>query len=434
LGVGARNYFSGGPSVNQDVLIKCESLGKKFCINQRKSMLYGGVDVFASMVGFPTRRDTLRNHEIWALRDLNFEVKRGETLGVIGINGAGKSTLLRVLSGIYPPDAGTVSIKGPVGALIAAGAGFHPDMTGRENIYLNGAIVGLRKREIDLQLEEIIEFAEIGEFIDTAVRFYSTGMYVRLGFSIAVHIRPRVLLLDEILSVGDRTFQNKCFRKLKELRESVEAVLFVSHNLDHVRNLCSKLIILESGRIIFEGDVEEGAVYYQSQTDAIRKKVGEKENALTAHSGYSRFDSSGVRLDGIEIGSAKENFNGIISSGDDIVVRCNFTTEREIANPQFSMGILDDMNTHVIWQRDYDRKIRFDALQPGKYNLTVAFSRPPLVPGVYKVNFGILDSNSCEILMAHKQFAPFVIQGNEISRAIVHCESNWGLERIAEPQ
>ncbi|MBI5118004.1 ATP-binding cassette domain-containing protein [Candidatus Poribacteria bacterium] len=414
--------------VNGDSVIKVEGLYKKFCINQRKSMLYGGLDVFRSMIGFPQRRDTLRNMEIWALEDINFEVKSGETLGIVGVNGAGKSTLLRVLSGIYPPDAGKVRVKGTIGALIAAGAGFHPDMTGRENIYLNGAIVGLRKREIDRKLEEIVEFAELGEFIDTPVRFYSTGMYVRLGFSIAVNIRPDILVIDEVLSVGDLTFQNKCFRKLKELRESVDAVIFVSHNLDHIRNVCSSVIMLDAGKIKYCGDVEEGIIRYQAHTDDLKKRSADIEGEKARLPGAASFEAD-AKLEKIEIGSPRESVDDEIREGDDVVIKLGFSLEREISRPQFTIGIRDDRDIEVMTQRDHDNGVRFEKLEPGSYQLKIVLKQLALVPGLYKVNFALIDVDSCEVLTVQKKFASFIIRGNKVSRAIVNCKSVWELER-----
>lgn len=414
--------------MGSDIIIRVEGLYKKFCISQRKTIVYGGLDVFRSMVGFPGRRDRLRAKEVWALEDIDFEVRRGQTLGIVGVNGAGKTTLLRVLSGIYPPDGGKAYVRGPVGALIAAGAGFHPDMTGRENIYLNGAIVGLKKKEIDAKLEEIVEFAELGQFIDTPVRFYSSGMYVRLGFAIAANIRPRVLVIDEVLSVGDLSFQNKCFRKMKELRESVDAVLFVSHNLDHIRNICSELMVLDSGRVMHHGDVEEGLIRYQGHVDDLKKRSADAElKKMSAES--SSFDSPDAEVEKIEIGSHVEKLDSSLSAGDDLVIRVGFRCRRQISNPQFSLSVLDDKNNVVVWQVSEDNKCRFDSMLPGTYQLTVVFKRVPIVAGVYRIGFAIRDSETCELLSRHNKGFPFVVRGNKFSRGIVNCDSQWGLRR-----
>jgi len=320
-------------------------------------------------------------------------------------------------------------VRGPLGALIAAGAGFHPDMTGRENIYLNGAIVGLKKAEIAEKLEEIIEFAEIGEFIDSPVRFYSSGMYVRLGFAIAVNIRPRVLLLDEVLSVGDLSFQNKCFRKLKELRDSVDAVLFVSHNLDRIRNICSDLIVLNSGKIVYSGDVDGGLLFYQALTNDLKKKSIDSEMARQKIPGSFSFDSSEVELKTIEIGNQAGENNGVISKGDDLVIKASFSVQREGVTPQFTVSLMDDNNSVIVWQVDQDNKFCFGKLGLGNYQLTVSYKHLPLVPGVYKLGFAIRDSETCEVLSRHNKVLPFIIRGDKFSRGIIHCDSLWKLEK-----
>ncbi|WP_295388956.1 ABC transporter ATP-binding protein [uncultured Thiodictyon sp.] len=195
--------------------------------------------------------------ELWALRDVSFEVREGEILGIIGRNGAGKSTLLKILSRITAPTTGQVKIRGRVGSLLEVGTGFHPELTGRENIYLNGAILGMKKAEIDRKLEEIIDFAEIEKFIDTPVKRYSSGMYVRLAFAVAAHLEPEILIVDEVLAVGDSLFQKKCIDKMLEVSRKGKTVLFVSHNLSAVKALCNAASLLVDGRIVFCGDVEK---------------------------------------------------------------------------------------------------------------------------------------------------------------------------------
>jgi ABC-type multidrug transport system ATPase subunit len=300
-------------------------------------------------------------------------------------------------------------------------------MTGRENIYLNGTMVGLKKKEIDRKLEEIIEFAEIGEFIDTPVRFYSSGMYVRLGFSIAVNIRPRILLIDEILSVGDITFQNKCFRKIKELRESVEGILFVSHNLDHIRNICSALMILDGGRIIYHGEVEEGLIQYQTHTDRLKQKSLEAELTRRSLPGAFSFDTSDVELQDISISGSRGQSNGEIMSGDDLRIVFSFSVQKEILRPQFSVGILDEKNTQVIWQIDHDNGIHFDKLTSGDYQLTVVFENLNLSGGIYRLGVAVRNTDSCEVLSKHLRTVSFLVKSDRISRGLLNVKSHWRL-------
>ena len=219
-------------------------------------MLYGVQDIGRNMVGLYSRSDRLRKKEFWAINDVSFEVRRGETLGIIGPNGAGKSTLLKMLNGIFWPDRGKITVRGRVGALIEVGAGFHPLLTGRENIYVNAAILGMTKKEVDEKFDDIVKFAEIGDFIDSPVKFYSSGMYVRLGFAIAVHCEPDILLVDEILAVGDIDFQNKCLNKIAEIQENA-SIIIISHNMNTIKLMCDRCLFLYKGTQIKLDNVSE---------------------------------------------------------------------------------------------------------------------------------------------------------------------------------
>jgi lipopolysaccharide transport system ATP-binding protein len=202
-------------------------------------------------------RRAAATNEFWALRDVSFAIRPGEVVGIVGRNGAGKSTLLKVLSRITKPTAGRIALRGRVGSLLEVGTGFHPELTGRENIYLNGAVLGMRRREIGRKFDRIVEFAEIGPFLDTPVKRYSSGMYVRLAFAVAAHLEPEILVVDEVLAVGDMAFQRKCMGRMREVGQSGCTVLFVSHNMAAVESLCTRAILLDGGRLVREGDVPE---------------------------------------------------------------------------------------------------------------------------------------------------------------------------------
>jgi lipopolysaccharide transport system ATP-binding protein len=204
---------------------------------------------------------------IWALKDVSFEVMPGEVLGIIGANGAGKSTLLNVLSRIIAPTSGRVELYGRVASLLEVGTGFHPDLTGRENVYLNGAVLGMKRREIEERFDEIIAFAEVDKFIDTAVKRYSSGMYIRLAFSVAAHLNPEILIVDEVLAVGDAHFQKKCLGKMDDFSRSGRTVLFVSHSMNLVTQLCERAILLKDGAVAFSGPTNEVVDYYNSTLD-----------------------------------------------------------------------------------------------------------------------------------------------------------------------
>jgi len=248
----------------KEVLVKVEGLSKKFCKDLKTSLWYGVKDLISGVRGSHLER-TLRPKEFWAVKDINFELRRGECIGLIGHNGAGKSTLLKILNGLINPDAGKVTITGRVGALIELGAGFNPILSGRENIYNNGAILGFSRKEIDSKLEDIIAFAELEEFIDMPVQHYSSGMKVRLGFAVAAQMEPDVLIIDEVLAVGDLGFILKCFKTIDTILPHT-AIIFVSHNMPMISRICSHVVLLERGKAVFSGeDVSLGIDYYYNK-------------------------------------------------------------------------------------------------------------------------------------------------------------------------
>lgn len=261
-------------SNNNDVLVKVEGLSKKFCKELKTSLWYGVKDLVSGVNGSSQER-VLRPKEFWAVKDINFELRRGECLGLIGHNGAGKSTLLKILNGLINPDAGKVTIKGRLGALIELGAGFNPILSGRENIYNNGAILGFSRKEINSKLETIIAFAELEEFIDMPVQNYSSGMKVRLGFAVASQMEPDVLIIDEVLAVGDVGFRIKCFNRITELLHRT-AVIFVSHSMPQVAKISTVLILMNKGKAInFEKNIGEGIDKYYAEFGGEEYKMTE---------------------------------------------------------------------------------------------------------------------------------------------------------------
>ena len=291
------------PVSDDEPLVRVQGASKKFCLSLKKSLWYGLCDMGRELTGRrhggdravdrPETRDSrlgttaspspvsslqspvsslsssgLRPKEFWAVKDVGFELRRGESLGLIGHNGAGKTTLLKMLNGLIKPDAGRIEMRGRVGALISLGAGFNPILTGRENIYVNASVLGLSKRETDAKLDEIIDFAEIGEFIDTPVQNYSSGMAVRLGFAVAAKVSPDILLLDEVLAVGDMAFQAKCYNALSEFRRRGVAFILVSHNMHVITRYCEKVLYMRRGEIVHHGEAAAGVALFESDMQA----------------------------------------------------------------------------------------------------------------------------------------------------------------------
>src|SRR3989337_714235 len=274
-----------------DTAIEFHRVWKKFKKGEKYNALRDLIPAFTKRIFSSNTHQELTESEFWAVRDVAFEVKKGEALGIIGPNGAGKSTILKLLSGILRPNKGEIRIHGRLSAWMEVGAGFHPDLTGRENIYLNGAILGMRKEEIRNRFDEIVEFSGISEFIDTPVKRYSSGMYARLGFSIAAHVDPEILLIDEVLSVGDFSFQLKCLKRIQEVIENGTTVIFISHNLPSVITLCPKSILMNKGEIHKYDDSKYVSRFYYKIYSTTRRAAEEEYFALKD---MELFSSNGV--------------------------------------------------------------------------------------------------------------------------------------------
>ncbi len=267
-----------------NIALEFNNVWKKFKKGERFNSLRDLIPAMAKRIFSGNHRGELEEKEFWALDDVSFAVNKGEILGIIGPNGAGKSTILKTISGILRPNKGNVNVNGKLSALIELGAGFHQDLTGLENIYLNGSILGMTRKEIDSKLEEIIDFSGVREFIDTPVKRYSSGMQARLGFSVAAHMSPDVLLVDEVLSVGDAPFRAKCINRMSELMKGDTAVVFVSHNMEMIRQLCSKSLVLSQGQVEFVGPTDKAIDHYMevlqkgssfhSEAEPLRHDVG----------------------------------------------------------------------------------------------------------------------------------------------------------------
>jgi len=266
----------------------------------------------------------------WALRDVNLEIKQGEVVGIIGRNGAGKSTLLKILSRITPPTSGTITYHGRVASLLEVGTGFHRELTGRENVFLNGSILGMKRAEITRRFDEIVAFAEVDKFIDTPVKFYSSGMYVRLAFAVAAHLQPEILIVDEVLAVGDASFQKKCVGKMGEVASQGRTVLFVSHNMPSVARLCQRVVFLEKGAITKDGPTQEVVEYYQS------KDSQNGQNDLAQRP--DRTGSGRLRFTGVRLCSEKGEVH-TVTSGEDLTVELYFDASEQIFPRTTRLGI-----------------------------------------------------------------------------------------------
>jgi lipopolysaccharide transport system ATP-binding protein len=282
-----------------DVFLEMSNVSKKFRKGETYDSLRDLVPALSKrLMGWKTG-ETLRGGEFWALKDVSFHVSKGQALGIIGSNGAGKSTALKLLSGVLRPTEGSLSMNGTFSALIEVGAGFHPDLSGRDNIFLNGTILGMRREQIKRKFDEIVDFSGLEDFIDTPVKRYSSGMYARLGFSVAAHVDPDIMLVDEVLSVGDYAFQNKCLWKMRSILREGATIVFVSHNLPAVADLCGRCLLLDHGRVAKEGEAKEIVAYYQNpgreEEENDEKEVFISKTALNSLNGKEMRFRSGEK-------------------------------------------------------------------------------------------------------------------------------------------
>ncbi len=310
-----------------DLLIQADSVSKKFCRDLKRSLSYGIQDITSTLVGRSPHSELLRKDEFWALQNVSFNLSKGESLGLIGHNGAGKTTLLRILNGLIKPDVGKVIVRGRMQALIALGAGFNPVLTGRENLYVNAAVLGYSKKEIDRRFDEIVAFSGIEEFIDMPVRSYSSGMIVRLGFSIAAHLEPDILLVDEVLSVGDLAFRTKGQLRIQELINAGVAIVLVSHNIHTISHMCTRAITLEKGVVIYDGETESAIDAYRTSLMNANQNI---EEELRVGTGELRIQKTEV-LD--VAGNPLQEFE----TGDSLKIRIHYETKRPVENPVFNI-------------------------------------------------------------------------------------------------
>ncbi len=389
------------PTSEPEVLVKVEGLSKKFCKDLKTSLWYGMKDLASGLRGNKAERE-LRPKEFWAVRDISFELRRGECLGLIGHNGAGKSTLLKMLNGLINPDAGKITIKGRVGALIELGAGFSPILSGRENIYNNGAILGFTRKEIDAKLEEIIAFAELEEFIDMPVQNYSSGMKVRLGFAVAAQMEPDVLIIDEVLAVGDLGFVLKCFKRIDAILPNT-AIVFVSHNMPMVSRICNRAILMEKGGSIKQGEDVSGAI------DTYYGRFANNEMNVV-------FDDGSIDLKVIQIITPYHNENGLpqLHWGDNLEIYFEWLIKKEDTSPQFSIILFDKEQRPIAildWKKTsgIDRKnklLRFSLIHKN-----IQLSR-----GIYSINILVSFGNTR---------APYLRINNALSFQILQEEEIW---------
>jgi lipopolysaccharide transport system ATP-binding protein len=356
-----------------DIAIRVDHISKKFCRYLRRSMRYGMHDICRNLLRMSTKPDRLRKDEFWAVDDVSFDLKRGEILGIIGQNGSGKSTILKMLNGIFMPDKGKIEINGRVGALIEIGAGFHPLLTGRENIYVNGAILGMSKEELDDKFDDIVEFADIGDFIDTPVKFYSSGMFVRLGFAVAVHCEPDILLVDEVLAVGDSAFVAKSARKIRDLIDGDTTVVFISHNMHVVSSICEKVLVLDRGRCIYLGPTDKSIELYE-------KTVLDKQILLKHSIEPSLQTDVGILRIDLLNGSGEKVTE--VDTADSLKINVILESNSQIENPVFGIRMFRLDGTTCWNEKSLYHNVQTGVIK-GRYEFTCHLKKVQVTTGYY---------------------------------------------------
>jgi len=360
-----------------------------------------------------------RYEDFVAIRDVTFSIAKGSTFGIIGSNGSGKSTLLKCLAGILTPDSGTIEISGRVVALLELGAGFHPELSGRENIFLNGAILGMTRDEIKAKFEAIVAFSGLERFIDTPIKNYSSGMIVRLGFAIAVNVEPDILIIDEVLSVGDENFQNKCNEKIEEFRRSGRTIILVSHGLTTVTQLCDQVLWLEQGVLKQVGDAQEVVQNYLSSTSS---QVSE-HLALVEE---IRSGTGEVRISNVSVSDGAANHSGVFSSGDPMQITFALKNFSHTGMTHARISIHDISNI-LIWQNEtHKNEIFFDLQHNLERLITCRISELPLLQGIFQISIVVTNESGSVVFDEIENVARFnVLKNNLQDSGLLALESHW---------
>ncbi|RUT07186.1 ABC transporter ATP-binding protein [Dulcicalothrix desertica PCC 7102] len=384
-----------------DTVIRVRNLGKKYVIGHKQEGGYTSLrDVLTNrtkaLLNPSQFKSKTRSHkdEFWALKDLSFDIKQGDKVGVIGRNGAGKSTLLKVLSRITEPTKGRINVKGRIASLLEVGTGFHPELTGRENMYLNGAILGMSKAEIQQKFDEIVAFAEVEKFLDTPVKRYSSGMYVRLAFAVAVHLEPEILVIDEVLAVGDAQFQKKCLNKMSEVAKQGRTILFVSHNMSAIRSLCNVGLVLSKGTLKDIGEITEVTDRYLADVERFNLSNTEVETKSFYVKEVKVYTSASPVLKTFDLANIKVAFSG----------------KEDVIEPDVYISICS-LDGHRIVGMNFRDFQEIPLLAAGKVaEVTFSIDSLPLLPGQYQLEVQIKDLQKSKFELLDQTFPLEVVE------------------------
>ena len=397
-------------------VIQFDHVSKRFSFNveRQKTLLESLITSFS--------RDPERKAELWAVRDVSFSVRSGECLGIIGRNGSGKSTILKLISGIIQPTSGEIEVNGRMSALLELGAGFHQDLTGRENIFLNGSILGMSKEEIDSCYDEILEFSELDKFIDMPVKHYSSGMYMRLGFSVAVHVDPKLLMVDEVLAVGDQNFQDKCIDRIFEMKRAGTTIIIVSHHLDTVRRLASQLIWLEKGSVSASGPVDQVASQYLESLH--------KSNITPIKAGVSgdfrRWGTGDIEITEVRILDSTGDERDVFDIGSQLTLEIFYSARKEVKEPEFGIAIFRQDGVQVNGPNNRMAGYTIDSVL-GEGVVRYRIESLPLLADAYRITVAVHDAKIPRAYDFHEQAYTFrVVDPTTNDQAgIIDIDASW---------
>lgn len=383
-------------------------------------------------VGSSNKLDSVGSEYVWALQNINLEVGMGEVVGLIGKNGAGKSTLLKLLSRVTAPTTGQIKVKGRIASLLEVGTGFHPELTGRENIYLNGAILGMTKNDIARKFNDIVEFSGIKKYVDTPVKRYSSGMYVRLAFAVAAHLEPEILIVDEVLAVGDADFQRKALGKMNEVSQSGRTVLFVSHDMGAIRRLCPRSALLSAGTVELDGKTEDVIEHYLSDaTNQVARMASYGEGKLSK--------SQDLLLKSIRITDANDSTDSILTNGNPVFVKINYDVLEEIRSMRVIVQLFTTRGDELFYSSDYVGWDRGMPRTPGKYESICELPADFLNANKYYVRV-LIDVPKDRVLIPQTETVSFTISELEydqmgislagVPKGLIHPKLNWNVNKL----
>ncbi len=378
--------------------------------------------VLESLISVVSRRRA-KAQDLWAVRDVSFEVQPGQCVGIIGRNGSGKSSLLKLIARIIQPTSGQIEVRGRVSALLELGAGFHQDLTGRENIYLNASVLGLSSAETEALFDDIVTFSELGSFIDMPVKHYSSGMYMRLGFSVAIHVRPDILIVDEILAVGDQSFQAKCIDRIVEMKREGVTILFISHDLSTIGNLCSDVVWLEQGRVVQTGPTDHVLTQYR---DHLFQRVGQQLTIENEAGGYRRWGTRQIEITGVRLLNEADEETTIFQTGDSLRVEIAYTAHEPIVEPEFGLALYRHDGLHLNGPNTRIAGLEMGVVE-GSGLVSYTIERLPFLPGRYQLTAAIHNSRRPLAYDFHEEAYAFrVIEGGtRETDGLLALEAKW---------